>query len=54
VEDWDVLGTAGEKVEGPTGRFFVVRSGKGEPGEKQVKDVEEKVDEKPDVDDIKD
>jgi len=54
VEDWDVLGTAGEKVEGPTGRFFVVRSGKGEPGGKQVKDVEEKVDEEPDVDDIKD
>lgn len=28
VEKWDVLGTAGEKVETPGGRFFVVRSGK--------------------------
>ncbi|KAF4636732.1 hypothetical protein G7Y89_g1354 [Cudoniella acicularis] len=28
VEDWDVLGTASEKVETPGGRFFVVRSGK--------------------------
>jgi len=28
VEDWDVLGTATEKVETPGGRFFVVRSGK--------------------------
>lgn len=28
-ENWDVLGTAREKVEVPgTGRFFVVRSGK--------------------------
>jgi Asp-tRNA(Asn)/Glu-tRNA(Gln) amidotransferase C subunit len=34
VEDWDVLRTAGEKVEGPTGKFFVVRSGKGKTGEK--------------------
>jgi len=28
VEDWDVLGTAGETVEMTGGRFFVVRSGK--------------------------
>jgi Asp-tRNA(Asn)/Glu-tRNA(Gln) amidotransferase C subunit len=28
VEDWDVLGTAGEKVELAGGKFFVVRSGK--------------------------
>jgi len=28
VEDWDVLGTAGEKVELGGGKFFVVRSGK--------------------------
>ena len=28
VEDWDVLGTAGEKVELGGSRFFVVRSGK--------------------------
>ncbi|KAH9220792.1 hypothetical protein DL95DRAFT_519667 [Leptodontidium sp. 2 PMI_412] len=33
VEDWDVLKTAGEKVETPGGRFFIVRSGKGDnPG----------------------
>jgi Asp-tRNA(Asn)/Glu-tRNA(Gln) amidotransferase C subunit len=53
VEDWDVLGTAGEIVGGPTGRFFVVRSGKGETGEKlEVRKAEEKVAEKADVDDI--
>jgi Asp-tRNA(Asn)/Glu-tRNA(Gln) amidotransferase C subunit len=28
VEDWDVLGTASEKVETPMGKYFVVRSGK--------------------------
>ncbi|PMD59738.1 uncharacterized protein K444DRAFT_529836 [Hyaloscypha bicolor E] len=28
VEDWDVLGTAGEKVELAGGKYFVVRSGK--------------------------
>lgn len=28
VEKWDALGTAGEKVETPTGGFFIVRSGK--------------------------
>lgn len=28
VEDWDVLGPAGEKINGPGGKFFVVRSGK--------------------------
>ncbi len=28
VEDWDVLGTAGETVEFAGGKFFVVRSGK--------------------------
>jgi Asp-tRNA(Asn)/Glu-tRNA(Gln) amidotransferase C subunit len=28
VEDWDVLGTAGEKVELAGGQYFVVRSGK--------------------------
>lgn len=28
VEDWDVLGTAGEKIETAAGKFFVVRSGK--------------------------
>jgi hypothetical protein len=28
VEDWDVLGTASDKVETPLGKFFVVRSGK--------------------------
>lgn len=28
VEDWDVLGTAGEKVKTPGGNYFVVRSGK--------------------------
>ncbi|RDL40306.1 Uncharacterized protein BP5553_00285 [Venustampulla echinocandica] len=27
-EDWDVMGTASEKVETPGGSFFVVRSGK--------------------------
>ncbi len=31
IEDWDVLGTAGEKVETPGGRFFIVRSGKDDP-----------------------
>ena len=31
VENWDVLGTAGEKIETPGGTFFVVRSGKGDP-----------------------
>ena len=46
VEDWDVLGTAGEKVEGPTGRFFVVRIGKGKISEKpQVKEIDGIVDE---------
>jgi len=54
MEDWDVLGTAGEKVEGPTGRFFVVRSGKGKRSEKpEVKDMEGKVDENAVIDDIK-
>jgi hypothetical protein len=54
VENWDVLGTAGEKVEGPTGRFFVVRSRKGKTGEKpEVKDMEGKVGENAVVDDIK-
>lgn len=33
VEEWDVLGTAGERVETPGGRFFVVRSGKGDKEE---------------------
>lgn len=28
VEDWDVLGTAGETVELAGGKYFVVRSGK--------------------------
>lgn len=28
VEDWDVLGTASEKVETSGGKYFVVRSGK--------------------------
>ncbi|TVY46394.1 hypothetical protein LOCC1_G002725 [Lachnellula occidentalis] len=28
VEDWDVLGTASEKIETPGGKYFVVRSGK--------------------------
>ncbi|PVH83746.1 hypothetical protein DL98DRAFT_569486 [Cadophora sp. DSE1049] len=30
VEDWDVTKTAGEKVETPGGKFFIVRSGKGD------------------------
>jgi len=29
VEDWDVLGTASDKLETPMGKYFVVRSGKG-------------------------
>lgn len=37
VEDWDVLGTAGEVVENGLGRFFVVRSGKEEVVEKEKK-----------------
>lgn len=32
VEDWDVLGTAGDKVETPGGKYFVVRSGKDKDG----------------------
>lgn len=28
VENWDVLGTASEKIDTPAGKFFVVRSGK--------------------------
>ena len=28
VEDWDVLGTASEKVETPLGKYFIVKSGK--------------------------
>jgi hypothetical protein len=28
VEDWDVLGTASEKVETPLGKYFIVRSRK--------------------------
>ncbi|OWP02340.1 hypothetical protein B2J93_3128 [Marssonina coronariae] len=30
VENWNVLGTAGEEVKTPSGRFFVVRSGKAD------------------------
>ncbi|KAI9049832.1 hypothetical protein LZ554_005982 [Drepanopeziza brunnea f. sp. 'monogermtubi'] len=30
VENWDVLGTAGDKVQGPGGSYFVVRGGKEE------------------------
>ncbi|EKD12780.1 hypothetical protein MBM_09009 [Drepanopeziza brunnea f. sp. 'multigermtubi' MB_m1] len=30
VENWDVLGTAGDKVQGSGGSYFVVRSGKEE------------------------
>ncbi|KAH7357009.1 hypothetical protein BKA65DRAFT_495945 [Rhexocercosporidium sp. MPI-PUGE-AT-0058] len=37
VEDWDVLKTAGEKVETPGGNFFIVRSGKGN-GQGALKD----------------
>lgn len=28
AEDWDALSTASEKIEMPTGNFFIVRSGK--------------------------
>ncbi|CZT06680.1 related to a-agglutinin core protein AGA1 [Rhynchosporium graminicola] len=30
VEDWDALKTASEKVETPMGKYFIVRSGKGD------------------------
>lgn len=33
MEDWDVLKTAGEKLETPGGSFFIVRSGKGDTQE---------------------
>lgn len=35
VEDWDALETAGEKVEGPGGNFFIVRSGKEQDDDTQ-------------------